>query len=119
VIEETLTNPATGLFVGLGVGGGIGPMGGYIMAIVKLGVVGLVFPLLWIPLMLLLARTIFGVMSRRRQQALEQLMSRLKKSADGWSVPKVRVAAAKSDDDAEREAEAESEAEADTRRARN
>src|SRR5262249_23768485 len=60
VVEERLTSQAAGLFVGLGVGGGIGPMGGYIIAIIKLGVIGLVFPLLWIPLMLLLARTIYG-----------------------------------------------------------
>ncbi len=119
VIEENLTNTATGLFVGLGVGGGIGPMGGYIVAIIKLGVIGVAFPLLWIPLMLLLARTIFGAMSRRRERDLEKLMARLKKSAAGWSAPKVRVAAASSDAEAEREADAESEAEADERRARN
>jgi hypothetical protein len=118
IIEESLTNPATGLFVGLGVGGGIGPMGGYIMAMVKLGAIGMIFPLLWIPLMLLLARTIFGAMSRRRQRDLEKLMARLKRRAAGWSPTKVRVASsASADAEAEREADAEREAESDDRRA--
>jgi hypothetical protein len=113
LIEERLTNPATGLFVGIGVGAGIGPMGGYIAAMVKLGVVGLVFPILWIPLMLVLARTIYGALSRRRERSLREVMRKLKRSSAGWSAPKVRVASeAATNKAADDEAEAEEEASA-------
>jgi hypothetical protein len=84
VIEERLTGPAVGLFVGLGVGGGIGPMGAYIAAIVKLGAMGLVFPLLWIPLMLLLARTIFVGLAQRREARLLSLLGRIEEASRGW-----------------------------------
>lgn len=94
VIEERLTGPAGGLFVGLGVGGGIGPMGAYIAAIVKLGVMGLVFPLLWIPVMLLLARTIYVALARRREAQLLTLLGRIEEASRRWprdTEAKVRV----------------------------
>jgi hypothetical protein len=94
VVEERLGNQAAGLFFGLGFGGGLGPMGAYIAAVAKLGVVGLVFPLLWIPTMLVLARTIFGALARRRTRTLTDVMERLKRSAAHWSTvePRARVA---------------------------
>jgi hypothetical protein len=84
VIEERLLGQAIGLFVGLGVGGGIGPMGGYIMACIKLGAIGLVFPLLWIPTMLLLARTIFAGMTRRHAKTMRETMNRIEQCATKW-----------------------------------
>ena len=77
VVEERLVGQAVGLFVGLGVGGGIGPMGAYIALIAKLGVIGLVAPLVWIPMMLLLARTIFSALSRRRARTMNEVMRRI------------------------------------------
>jgi hypothetical protein len=92
VIEERLLGQAIGLFVGLGVGGGIGPMGAYIALIAKLGVIGLVAPLVWIPMMLLLARTIFAATARRRTLRMREVMRRIEKSSAGWE--HTRVAAA-------------------------
>ncbi len=85
VIEERLGQQATGLFVGIGVGGGVGPMGGYIAAMVKFGMMALVIPLLWIPLLLLLARGIFVQLARRRSRSMAEVMKRLTRSAAGWS----------------------------------
>ncbi len=98
VVEERMTQLAVALYVGLGVGGGIGPMGGYIAAIVKLGAAGLVFPLLWIPMMLLLARTIFTAIGSRRSRTLIDIMERLKRNAERWprAEARARVAAAAS-----------------------
>jgi hypothetical protein len=112
VVEERLNSTAVGLFVGMGVGGGVGPMAGYVAAVVKLGVMGLVFPLLWIPCMLLLARTIFAAMARRRARLVREVMDRVKANAARWQVEALRarvgVAAA-----AAEESQAESEANAD------
>jgi hypothetical protein len=91
VVEERLGNQAAGLFFGLGFGGGLGPMGAYIAALAKLGVVGLVFPLLWIPTMIVLARTIFGMLARRRTRTLTDVMERLKRSAAHWSTVETRA----------------------------
>jgi hypothetical protein len=85
VVEERLTPAALGLFLGLGLGGGIGPMGGYIAAFVKLGAVALVIPLVWIPLMLLLARTIFMAIAHRRERAAHKLMRKLERRASAWA----------------------------------
>ena len=89
VVEERLVGQAVGLFVGLGVGGGIGPMGAYIALIAKIGVLGLVAPLVWIPMMLLLARTIFSALSRRRARTMNEVMRRIEKSAVGWEGARV------------------------------
>jgi hypothetical protein len=115
VVEERLARAATGLFVGLGVGGGIGPIGAYIAVIANAGPVGLLFPLAWIPLMLLLARTIYGALAHRRERALRKLMRRMTARAAGWSAPDVaarrRVAqAARSRIETEGEPEEEEEA---------
>jgi hypothetical protein len=119
VVEERLTRQATGLFVGIGVGGGIGPLGGYVLAILKLGVLGLLFPLIWIPCLLLLARTIFAALARRRERELRKLMTRLTRAAAGWSGARqrsrTRVAAATGEGDAEQEAEAAEEPELEAR----
>jgi hypothetical protein len=114
VVEERLNSTAVGLFIGLGVGGGVGPMGGYIAAIAKLGVIGLVFPLLWIPCMLLLARTIFAAMARRRARLVRDVMDRVKANATRWQVevPRARVGVA---DTAATESRDDGEAEADVR----
>ena len=88
VVEERLGRMATGLFVGIGVGGGIGPMGAYIALIAKFGLLAGLFPLLWIPAVLLLARTIFGSVSRRRERNLRKLMKRLVQCAESWSPAK-------------------------------
>jgi hypothetical protein len=95
VVDERLVRQATGLFVGLGVGGGLSPMGGYIAAVANLGVLALVIPLVWIPLMLLLARTLYGALVERRERALRALLRRVVKSAEQWSASpaaQVRVA---------------------------
>lgn len=89
VIEERLLGQAIGLFVGLGVGGGVGPMGGYIMACIKLGAIGLVFPLVWIPLMLLLARTIFVGITQRRVRTMNETMKRIERCASSWQGTRV------------------------------
>jgi hypothetical protein len=114
-VEERLGRQATGLFVGLGVGGGVGPMAGYIGAVAMLGPVALVIPVVWISLMLLTARTIFGRMASRRQREAAKLMRRLEKSAARWSHPKAkrRVAEEKVAEEEETEREAEAELEAD------
>ncbi len=120
VVEERLGRQATGLFVGLGVGGGIGPMGGYIAAIVKLGVVGIVFPLLWIPIMLLLARTLFTALEARRRRSLTEVLRRIQKSAAGWSkraAPSRIAVPARAEAGAAEEEEAEAEREAGEARA--
>jgi hypothetical protein len=120
VMEERLGRQATGLFVGLGVGGGIGPMGAYIAAIAKLGVVGLMFPLVWIPLMLLLARTIFIGLEARRRRTLANVMRGIRRNAAGWSkraAPSRISVPRKAEADGAEEAEAEAEAEADEARA--
>jgi hypothetical protein len=85
VVEERLTQLATGLFVGIGVGAGVGPMGGYIALIAAIGVLGVVAPLLWIPLMLLLARTIYGAVSRKRERQLRDLVARITSKSADWS----------------------------------
>ena len=124
VVEERLVRQATGLFVGLGVGGGIGPMGIYILSILKLGALGAIVPALWIPFMLLLARTIFVSLAARRQRAASALLKKVTGAAAGWvsaSAPKrVRVPAAKKrasvdvdDDDAAAEDDAAATDEAD------
>jgi hypothetical protein len=92
VIDERLVGQAVGLFVGLGVGGGIGPMGAYIALIAKVGVIGLVAPLVWIPLMLLLARTIFSGMARRRARTARDVMRRIEKDAARWEGTRVAPA---------------------------
>jgi hypothetical protein len=128
VVEERFKGLAAGLFVGIGFGAGFGPMGGYILAIVKLGAVGLVFPLLWIPLMVLLARTLFVAAVGRRRRALENVMRRLEQRAASWphagASGRARIAASTETrvevadgaaDDGE-EAEAEEAAEAHARR---
>jgi hypothetical protein len=141
VVEERLVRQAMGLFVGIGVGGGIGPMGGYIAAVMALGPIALLLPVFWISLMLLLARTIFGALSRRRERALQGLLDRVMTRAAAWSGVKAtkgarvegagagarveagagarveagagaRVEAAEADASAEAEAEADAEAEA-------
>jgi hypothetical protein len=84
VIEERLGGPAAGLFIGLCVGGGIGPMGGYVAAIAKLGAVGLLFPLLWIPIMYFLARTIYVGLARRREAQILELLARIEEASRGW-----------------------------------
>jgi hypothetical protein len=68
------------------------------VAIAKLGAVGLVFPLLWIPCMLLLARTIFGAMARRRARLVRELMARVTEIATEWrgEPERMRVAGAAS-----------------------
>src|SRR2546428_7317108 len=58
VIEENLARRAIGLFVGLGVGGGVGPMGAYIALIMNFGALFAIVPVVWICSMVLLARTI-------------------------------------------------------------
>ena len=95
VIEERLLGQAIGLFVGLGVGGGIGPMGGYIALIAKIGALGLVAPLVWIPLMLLLARTIFTAMGRRRARTMNEVMRRIERHAASWEGTRVAPVAEK------------------------
>jgi hypothetical protein len=85
VVDERLAPAYLGLFVGLGIGGGIGPLGGYIAAIAKLGVVGFVVPLVWIPLMFLLARTIYGAIARGRQRELRRLRRAIERRAAAWS----------------------------------
>lgn len=89
VLEERLLGQAIGLFVGLGVGGGIGPMGGYIALIAKLGAIGLVAPLVWIPMMLLLARTIFAATSRRHARKMNDVMRRIERDAATWEGTRV------------------------------
>ena len=95
VMEERIAGQAVGLFVGLGVGGGIGPMGAYIALIAKIGVLGLVVPLVWIPLMLLLARTIFSGMARRRAIRMKDVMRRIERHASSWEGTRVAPAAEK------------------------
>jgi len=116
VVEEKMGRQAAGLFVGLGVGGGVGPLGAYIAAIVNLGAVGLIFPALWIPLMLLLARTIYSAWYARREKTLGKLFAKIKASAASWprsgatAREKVRVetsAEAHAADEESAEAEAE------------
>jgi hypothetical protein len=87
VAEERIAQSATGLFIGLGVGAGIGPMGGYVAAIVKLGAIAAIFPILWIPLMLLLARTLFIGVARRRARTMNELMKLIERRAARWSSP--------------------------------
>jgi hypothetical protein len=94
VIEERLLGQAIGLFVGLGVGGGIGPMGAYIALITKIGLLGLVAPLIWIPMMLLLARTIFARMTQRRVRTMNEMMKRIERHAAGWQGTRIAVAEA-------------------------
>jgi hypothetical protein len=89
VIEDRLLGQAIGLFVGLGVGGGIGPLGGYIALIAKLGVIGLVAPLVWIPMMLLLARTIFSAVSQRHARTMRDVMRRIERHAASWEGTRV------------------------------
>jgi hypothetical protein len=89
VMEQRLVGQAVGLFVGLGVGGGIGPMGGYIALIAKIGALGLVAPLVWIPLMLILARTIFSAMARRRARTMRDVMRRIERHAMTWQGTRV------------------------------
>lgn len=92
VMEQRLLGQAIGLFVGLGVGGGIGPMGGYIALIAKIGALGLVAPLVWIPMMLLLARTIFSAMARRRARTMRDVMRRIERHAATWEGTRVAPA---------------------------
>jgi len=89
VMEERLLGQAIGLFVGLGVGGGIGPMGGYIALIAKIGVLGLLAPLIWIPSMLILARTIFSAMAKRRARTMRDVMRRIEQHATKWDGTRV------------------------------
>jgi hypothetical protein len=98
VVEERLARQATGLFVGLGVGAGVGPMGGYIAVIATLGLLGVLAPVLWIALMLGLARTIFGWLARKRGRQLNEVLGRIQTQAAGWSAPaaRARVASAAS-----------------------
>jgi hypothetical protein len=130
VVEENRTRQAIGLFVGLGVGGGLGPMGGFVAAIVKLGAAGAIFPVFWVPFVFLLARAIFSVMGRRRQRSLEDLAFRLKIDSARWSGgDAVRVAEpsarkrvggdanARADADADTDADADADADAARRRA--
>lgn len=123
VVEERLTQLATGLFVGIGVGAGVGAMGGYIALVAAFGIIGLLAPLVWIPLMLLLARTIYGAVARKRERQLRKLLERLTAiSADWKGAPErtrvaddVRVAVPEQEDD---EDEAASEPERAARRSR-
>ena len=94
VMEERLLGQAIGLFVGLGVGGGVGPLGGYIALITKIGALGLVAPLVWIPLMLILARTIFAAMTRRRARTMREVMRRIERHAASWEGTRVAPALA-------------------------
>ena len=117
-VEESHTRPAVGRFVGRGVGGGLGPQGLYIILIVYLGAIGLLAPLVWIPCMLLLARTIFGVLARRRRAAAARVLRRVVAEASHWKAPtpRVRVEATTAEQDAgarDEAAEAEAEADAD------
>jgi hypothetical protein len=98
VIEEQLGRIAGGLFGGIGIGGGVGPLGGYIAALVHLGALGLVLPLLWIPAMLILARTIFVAIARRRRRTALELMDHLAEFSRSWSggqPPGVRIASSR------------------------
>ncbi|HEY4117343.1 MAG TPA: hypothetical protein VGM56_05785 [Byssovorax sp.] len=112
-VEQSLTGQAVGLFVGIGVGAGVGPMGLYIMLVLKFGAIGLLAPLLWIPCMLLLARTIFGVLARRRRAAAGRVLRRVVAEASHWRAPaaRVRVGATSPEDERARAADAEVEAE--------
>lgn len=122
VVEESLSPLATGLFVGIGVGAGVGPLGGYIAAIAKLGVIGLLVPLVWIPAMLLLARGIHVHVARKRESQLLELLLRLEQASRAWhkpSPPRVRVARdASAPEASEEEAAAEEEAAEAAERAR-
>jgi len=84
VVEERLARQAVGLFVGLGVGAGIGPMGAYIALIVNFGPLAALAPILWIPMTLLLARTAFGALHSRPEQALKMLFDRTVKQSATW-----------------------------------
>jgi hypothetical protein len=122
VVEERLGRQALALFLGLGLGGGIGPLGGYIAAVAKLGAVGLVFPLVWIPLLLVLARTIYGAIAARRERLVAKVMRKVERRAKRWAapddasrkridaVPRARVATGTDDEAAAAEAEADEEA---------
>jgi hypothetical protein len=121
VVEESLSPLSTGLFVGLGVGGGVGPLGGYIAAIAKMGVIGLLVPLVWIPLLLLLARSIYVHLARKREAQLMDLFARIQQSARAWrrpEKPRLRVAAEASRPEADEEAAEEEAAAAERARAR-
>ena len=91
VVEERLARQSIGLFVGLGVGGGVGPMGAYIALIANFGLVALPIPFLWIALMLVLARTIYVGMHKKRDRELRRLFDRVIKHSAGWSHPPVRA----------------------------
>jgi hypothetical protein len=105
VIEERLLGQAIGLFVGMGVGGGIGPMGGYIALIARIGVVGLIAPLIWIPTMLIAARTIFSAMTKRRARRMHDIMRRIETHATSWQGTRVEPVAEKKRVDSKTDAE--------------
>jgi len=87
VVEERLRRQAIGLFVGMGVGGGIGPLGLYILMIAFHGAIAALIPILWIPIMLVSARLIFGALADRRSRQLQDLSQRLTRQASQWSAP--------------------------------
>ena len=95
VLEQRTIGQAIGLFVGMGVGGGIGPMGAYIALIAKVGLIGLVAPLVWIPMMLLGARTIYAAGSRRRARRALDVMRRIEEHAAHWEGTRVAPVAEK------------------------
>lgn len=107
VVEELLSRQAVGLFVGLGVGGGVGPTAAYIAAIVAWGPIAALIPIAWIAFMLLLARTFFGQLHRRRERDLRRLFDRVVRASAAWCEHPVRArvaaAAPSRTDDAEEE----------------
>jgi hypothetical protein len=123
VVEERLSSLATALFLGLGLGAGLAPLAFFSAATVaKIGAAAFVFPLLWIPLMLLLARTMFRAVAASRERSLESVMRRLTRSAASWSDGGAQRAAAAmrarvaSVGDVAKDGEAEAEADAEAER---
>jgi hypothetical protein len=130
LVEERLVRAATSVFVGFGVGGGMGPMAAYIAAVANFGPVWLLAPVVWISLMLLLARTIFMAVASRRARELSKVARRIEENAAAWSRPRApsreRIAASAGTeraavspaDDAASEAEDEADDAASAARAR-